>query len=344
MRVGAVFPQTEIGADPAVIRDYVQAVEGLGFDHLTAIDHVLGAGAPSGPPWAKFYTRERMFHEPLLLFAHLAAVTERIEFATAILILSQRQTALVAKQAAQLDVFCGGRTRLGIGIGWNAVEFEALNENFRDRGRRVEEQVEVLRRLWSEDLVTFEGRWHRLSDVGINPPPVQRPVPVWFGAFETVAIRRAARLGDGWIVNPRTPPGDEGRPRSRSSTGSRARRAATRRGSGSTRPCTPKAGTRSAGRRRPAPGRVRGRPTSPSEPSTAGSRAWMRISTRSAASGRRSEAPEQRRPAKVDGGRGSDGGRDDQGHGFGLGLDCGGDDTATATRRARRAFVGRQSC
>lgn len=211
MRVGAVFPQTEIGADPAVIRDYVQAVEGLGFDHLTAIDHVLGARVPSGPPWAKFYTRERMFHEPLLLFAHLAAVTERIEFATAILILSQRQTALVAKQAAELDVLGGGRTRLGVGIGWNAVEFEALNESFRDRGRRVEEQVEVLRRLWSEDLVTFEGRWHRLSDVGINPPPVQRPIPVWFGAFEAVAIRRAARLGDGWIMNPRTPPGDEGR-------------------------------------------------------------------------------------------------------------------------------------
>ena len=211
MRIGAVFPQTEIGTDPAAIRDYVQAVEGLGFDHLTAIDHVLGAGAPSGPPWAKFYTRDRMFHEPLLLFAHLAAVTERIELTTAILILSQRQTALVAKQAAELDVLDGGRTRLGIGIGWNAVEFEALNENFRDRGRRVEEQVEVLRRLWSEDLVTFEGRWHRLSDVGINPPPVQRPIPVWFGAFEAVAIRRAARLGDGWLMNPRTSPGDEGR-------------------------------------------------------------------------------------------------------------------------------------
>ena len=211
MRVGAVFPQTEIGADPAVIRDFVQAVEGLGFDHLTAIDHVLQARTPSGPPWAKFYTRDRMFHEPLTLFSYLAAVTERIEFATAILIVSQRQTALVAKQAAELDVLCGGRLRLGIGIGWNAVEFEALNESFRDRGRRVEEQVEVLRRLWSEDLVTFEGRWHRLSDVGINPPPVQRPIPVWFGAFETVAIRRAARLGDGWIVNPRTPPGDEGR-------------------------------------------------------------------------------------------------------------------------------------
>ena len=211
MRIGAVFPQTEIGTDPAVIRDYVQAVEGLGFDHLTAIDHVLGAGTPSGPPWAKFYTRDRMFHEPLLLFAHLAAVTERIELTTAILIVSQRQTALVAKQAAELDVLDGGRTRLGIGIGWNAVEFEALNENFRDRGRRVEEQVEVLRRLWSEDLVTFEGRWHRLNDVGINPPPVQRPIPVWFGAFEAVAIRRAARLGDGWLMNPRTPPGAEGR-------------------------------------------------------------------------------------------------------------------------------------
>ena len=211
MRIGAVFPQTEIGADPAVIRDYVQALEGLGFDHLTAIDHVLGARNPSGPPHAKFYTRDRMFHEPLLLFAHLAAVTERIEFTTAILILSQRQTALVAKQAAQLDVLSGGRTRLGIGIGWNAVEFEALNENFRDRGRRVEEQVEVLRRLWSEDLVTFEGRWHRLSDVGLNPPPVQRPIPLWIGAFEAVAIRRAARLGDGWLMNPRTPCGDEGR-------------------------------------------------------------------------------------------------------------------------------------
>ena len=211
MRIGAVFPQTEIGDDPAVIRDYVQALEGLGFNHLTAIDHVLGARTPSGPPHAKFYTRDRMFHEPLLLFAHLAAVTERIELTTAILILSQRQTALVAKQAAQLDVLNGGRTRLGIGIGWNAVEFEALNENFRDRGRRVEEQVDVLRRLWSEDLVTFEGRWHTLSDVGLNPPPVQRPIPLWIGAFEAVAIRRAARLGDGWLMNPRTPCGDEGR-------------------------------------------------------------------------------------------------------------------------------------
>lgn len=211
MRIGAVFPQTEIGTDPAVIRDYAQTVEGLGFDHLTAIDHVLGAGTPSGPPMARFYTRDRMFHEPLMLFSHLAAVTRRLEFTTAILILSQRQTALVAKQAAQLDVLSGGRVRLGIGLGWNRVEFEALNESFGDRGRRVEEQVEVLRRLWSEDLVTFEGRWHRLSDVGLNPPPLQRPIPVWFGAFEEVAIRRAARLGDGWLVNPRTPPGDEGR-------------------------------------------------------------------------------------------------------------------------------------
>ena len=211
MKIGAVFPQTEIGADPVVIRDYVQAVEGLGFDYLTVLEHVLQARTPSGPPWAKFYTRERMFHEPLTLFSFLAAVTERIEFATAILVLSQRQTALVAKQAAELDVLCGGRLRLGVGIGWNAVEFEGLNENFHDRGRRVEEQVEVLRRLWSEDLVTFEGRWHRLSEVGINPPPVQRPIPVWFGAFEEVAIRRAARLGDGWLMNPRTACGDEGR-------------------------------------------------------------------------------------------------------------------------------------
>ena len=211
MRIGAVFPQTEIGVDPAAIRDFAQAVEGLGYDHLTAIDHVLGARLPSGPPHAKFYTRDRMFHEPLLLFAHLAAVTRRLEFTTAILILSQRQTALVAKQAAELDVLSEGRLRLGIGIGWNAVEFEALNENFRDRGRRVEEQAEVLRRLWTDDLVTFDGRWHRLSDVGLNPPPLQRPIPLWFGAFEAVAIRRAARLSDGWLMNPRVSCDDEGR-------------------------------------------------------------------------------------------------------------------------------------
>ena len=211
MQVGVAFPQTEIGSDPIVIRDFAQAVEEMGYDHLTAIDHVLGERTPSGPAHAKFYTRDRMFHEPLMLFAFLAAHTSSLEFTTAILIMAQRQTALIAKQVAELDVLSGGRVRLGVGIGWNECEFEALGMNFRDRVRRSEEQVEVLRKLWSEDLVTFHGEWHTLNDVGINPVPIQRPIPVWFGAFQAPAIRRLAKIGDGWLLNPRLPATDEGR-------------------------------------------------------------------------------------------------------------------------------------
>ena len=199
MRVGVVFPQTEIGADPYYVKDYAQAAEELGYAHILAYDHVLGANPASRPNWKPPYSHSDMFHEPLVLFAYLAGVTKTIEFCTGIIILPQRQTVLVAKQAAALDVLSGGRLRFGIGIGWNPVEYEALGEDFKNRGRRCEEQIEVMRQLWTNPLVTFAGRWHKITDAGINPLPVQRPIPIWFGGSDERALRRLARLGDGWF-------------------------------------------------------------------------------------------------------------------------------------------------
>ncbi len=216
MRVGVVFPQTEIGADPGAVRDYVQAVEDLGYAHLILYDHVLGADINVHPEFSSAYTSTDMFHEPFVVFAYMAAITSRLELVTAVLVLSQRQTALVAKQAAEVDVLSGGRLRLGIGIGWNHVEYEALGENFHDRGRRSEEQVEVLRLLWTQEVVDFQGRWHKISHAGLNPLPVQRPIPVWLGAgsrrqavpAETV-LRRVGRIADGWFLQVR--PDEAGR-------------------------------------------------------------------------------------------------------------------------------------
>ena len=207
MEIGVAFPQVEIGTDPIVIRDFAQAVEGMGFQHISCIDHVLGARAPNDVPWSASYTRDRQFHEPLVLFGFLAAVTQKVRMATAILILPQRQTALVAKQAAEVDVLSQGRLTLGVGIGWNAVEYEALNEDFTTRGRRLEEQVEVLRALWTNDLVIYKGREHTINDAGINPLPVQRPIPLWGGAFRPVAIERVCRIMDGFF--PRMPLDDK---------------------------------------------------------------------------------------------------------------------------------------
>ena len=199
MKVGVVFPQTEIGAAPAGVKDYAQAAEELGFSHILAYDHVIGANTASRPGWNPPYTHLDNFHEPFVLFAYLAGLTKKVEFVTGIIILPQRQTVLVAKQAAALDVLSDGRLRLGIGIGWNPVEYEALGENFKDRGRRSEEQVELLRNLWTQSLVSFDGRWHKVADAGINPLPVQRPIPIWFGGSDDRALRRLARLGDGWF-------------------------------------------------------------------------------------------------------------------------------------------------
>lgn len=203
MRVGAVFPQTEIGADPAVIRHWAQAVEEMGYRHILAYDHVIGAGTRSRPGW-RGYTAEHMFHEVFVLFGYLAGVTTSVELVTGVLVLPQRRTGLVAKQAAEVDVLSGGRLRLGVGVGWNPVEYDVLGESFRDRGPRSAEQVEVLRALWADTTTSFSGRWHRIDDAGINPLPVRRRIPVWFGGYAEAALRRVARLGDGWF--PTSPP------------------------------------------------------------------------------------------------------------------------------------------
>jgi probable F420-dependent oxidoreductase len=199
MHLGVVFPQTEIGTDPLAIRDFAQAAEELGYHHILAYDHVIGANPTSRPGWQPPYTHRDPFHEPFVLFGYLAALTSRIELVTGVIILPQRQTVLVAKQAAAVDVLSGGRLRLGVGIGWNPVEYEVLGENFKNRGRRSEEQIEVMRKLWTEELVTFEGRWHKITDAGLNPRPIQRPIPVWFGGSSDHVLRRVGRMGDGWF-------------------------------------------------------------------------------------------------------------------------------------------------
>ena len=203
MKIGVVFPQTEFGSDPVAIRDYAQAAEALGFAHIVAYDHVLGANPDRPGGWSGPYTHLTPFHEPFVLFSYMAAFTTRIEFAPGIIILPQRQTALVARQAATLDVLSGGRLRLGVGLGWNEVEYIALGEDFHTRGRRIEEQVALLRELWTKPLVTFSGRWHTIPDAGLNPLPIQRPIPIWFGGYAKDALRRIARLADGWMCGER---------------------------------------------------------------------------------------------------------------------------------------------
>lgn len=198
MRLGVILPQTEIGDDPIVLRDYAQAAEDLGYDHILAFDHVLGAQpGDHRPGFSHVYDYKTTFHEPFVLFAYLGALTSRIEFVTGILILPQRQTALVAKQAAEVDLLTNERLRLGVANGWNDAEYESLNENFHNRGRRIEEQVEVMRRLWTEEVVTFEGKWHKLNHMAIMPRP-RRSIPVWFGGMSEAVMKRAARIGDGW--------------------------------------------------------------------------------------------------------------------------------------------------
>lgn len=205
MKIGVVFPQIEFPSDAVAIRDYAQTVEGLGFTHILAYDHVLGANPERPGGWKGPYTYQNQFQELFTLFSFWAGVTERIEFASGILILPQRQTALVAKQAAQVDVFSGGRFRMGVGIGWNEVEYIALNERFNNRGKRIEEQIDVLRLLWKEPLVTFEGKWHDIPDAGIEPRPVRRSIPIWFGGHAEPVLQRMVKMGDGWMTGYRKP-------------------------------------------------------------------------------------------------------------------------------------------
>src|SRR5436309_3955633 len=217
MRASAVFPQLEIGTDPDVIAKYAQTVKKLGYDRLVVIDHVLGADPNRPGGWTGTYDHRSMFHERLVLFGYLAATTSRLTLATAILVLPQRQTALVAKQAAEVDVLTRGRLILGVGIGWNQVEYEALGMSFTNRGKRIEEQIAILRALWTQEVVDFKGRWHRIDRAGINPLPVQRPIPIWMGGgwdrqkrtITEPALRRIAKIADGWFTH--VPPNEDGR-------------------------------------------------------------------------------------------------------------------------------------
>ena len=205
MKVGVIFPQTELGGDVGAVRTYAEAADGLHFDHLLAYDHVVGADPAIHQGWAGPYDVTTTFHEPFVLFGFLAAITS-LELVTGIIILPQRQTVLVAKQAAEVDLLTGGRFRLGIGVGWNPVEYEALGRPFGDRGRRVPEQVELLRRLWTEASVTHEGPTEQIHGAGLAPLPIQRPIPIWMGGNADATFERIGRFADGWF--PRIPPGE----------------------------------------------------------------------------------------------------------------------------------------
>ena len=209
MKIGIHFPQAEIGSDFNVIRDFVQTAEELGFNHVNVPDHVIQTQTPRGPlPLANNYTTSFPHHETMTTLGFIAGVTTTLGLSSAIIIMPQRPAVLTAKQAAQLDVLSGGRMRLAIGIGWNEPEYESLDMNFRTRAKRMEEQIEVCRKLWTEQHVTYKGEWHTINDAGLAPMPIQRPIPIWIGAIADPAVRRTGRLADGWLVIAMDQPGD----------------------------------------------------------------------------------------------------------------------------------------
>lgn len=200
MKIGISFPQNGVGQDLIAIRDFAQAAEDLGYDYFFAGDHVLGEDPANFKGRPGPYTVDFIYHEPFALFAYVAAITTRIRLFSGIVILPQRQTVLVAKQAAEVDWLSNGRLSLGVGVGWNKLEYDALNEQFDNRGTRMVEQFDVMRTLWTQQLVTYHGRWHHIENCGLNPMPVQRPIPLWIGGTADSVLRRAARIADGWIV------------------------------------------------------------------------------------------------------------------------------------------------
>jgi probable F420-dependent oxidoreductase len=208
MQLGTSFPTTEIGNDPQLIRHFGTSVEDIGFQYLTCIDHVIQGPTPVADDWRAYYTLDNSFHEAMVVLGFLAGATRSLGLVTAILILPQRPAVLAAKQFAELDILTGGRVRAGVGIGWNELEFEPLHQSFPDRAARMEEQIEVMRSLWTQPTVNMSGRWHTIQEAGINPLPTQRPIPVWIGAFVPAAIRRAGRIADGLFLNPRATPTD----------------------------------------------------------------------------------------------------------------------------------------
>jgi probable F420-dependent oxidoreductase len=211
VKIGVTFPQNEFSGDAGAIKEFAQTIEGLGFSSFLAYDHVLSADASSRPGFSGAYDLTDPFHEIFVLFGFVAAITERVELVSGVLILPQRQTALVAKQAAEVDILSNGRLRLGIGVGWNEVEFEGLGMDFSTRGARSEEQIHLLRRLWTEDTLSFEGRWDRIDRAGIVPLPVQRPIPIWIGGYVEAARERAGRLADGYFPRGDVKPDANGR-------------------------------------------------------------------------------------------------------------------------------------
>ena len=206
MQIGVVYPQTELSPDCGTVRAYVQQVEELGYRHILAYDHVVGADPAVHRDWSHLYDVDTTFHEPFVLFGFMAAIS-RVELVTGIIVAPQRHTVLLAKQAAEVDILAEGRFRLGVGVGWNTVEYEALGEDFATRGQREEEQIGLLRRLWTERSPTHEGRFDRVVGAGLRPLPTQRPIPIWLGGQSPVAYRRIGKLADGWF--PRVAPGPE---------------------------------------------------------------------------------------------------------------------------------------
>jgi probable F420-dependent oxidoreductase len=199
MHVGVVLPQTEIGTDAASVRDYAQAAQDLGFEHIVTSDHVLGADPAGHPGWSRPQVHTTVVHEPFVLLGFISGIAPKLGLLTSVVILPQRQTALVAKQAAEVDVLSDGKLRLGVGIGWNPVEFEGLNENFKNRARRFEEQFDLMRKLWTEQSLSYNGEHHTITSAGISPLPIQRPIPLWVGASAEAAVKRATRIADGYL-------------------------------------------------------------------------------------------------------------------------------------------------
>ena len=200
MRLGVILPLTDIGGDPEVVREFAETAEELGYQEIGAPDHVLGVNAATRLDWGERNTSADLFHDPFVLFGFLSGICKKAVFSTQVLIVAQRQTVLVAKQAASLDVISGGRFRLGIGIGWNKVEFTGLNENFHNRGKRSEEQAEVMQALWANPHVTYHGKWHTIEDAGINPMALNGKIPLWYGGHEDVTLQRIVKYGDGWMM------------------------------------------------------------------------------------------------------------------------------------------------
>ncbi|SEO85058.1 LLM class F420-dependent oxidoreductase [Trujillonella endophytica] len=201
VRVGVAYPQDELGGDPDALRRFGVAVEELGYDHLLMFDHVVGAvHAPRDLPMPpRMYTERDPFHDPLTAFAHLAALTRRIELVTGVLVLPQRQTVLLARQAADVDLLSGGRLRLGVGVGYNPVEYHAMGADWSARGRRIAEQIPYLRQLWTGEALTFTGEFDQIDRAALNPPPAGRSIPIWYGGSSEAAFRRAAELADGFV-------------------------------------------------------------------------------------------------------------------------------------------------